>query len=278
MLFGDCMENWEKSEIECFEFLKNNYSKIGFEFERKGSANSTESDIILKKNGILCFYIESKMKTAQSGQFVLIFGNDNIFVYSDRNPHPKSNQATIIIDKMNENPLYYSNPGTKGVDLNMDKNYFYDWVIDYYKTIKKVKYVIVEKELGKTNSDNFLIFPIEHFHNYFDISAKFRVKKSGSTSPSQNNFAEIESLLKKANISFSNMNFSGKKLFISLVNKDKKFKLLGSEYDYQFNPISNNNFEIRRLSNTKNSNVIFSISLKNSQNELDLQRFQNEFN
>ena len=59
--------------------------------------------------------------------------------------------------------------------------------------------------------------------------------------------------------------------------KNDKFKIQAIHYDYQFNPIKDNLFEIRRLSNTKNANVIFSISLMKEQAENDLIEFESEF-
>ena len=60
----------------------------------------------------------------------------------------------------------------------MDKSYFYSWIFEFYKE-KGVKYFITEKEVGNNNmsSDNFIIFPIEHFNRYFDVTAIYRKKK-----------------------------------------------------------------------------------------------------
>ena len=272
------MENWYICEKECLEFFKKNYSSEDFVFEAEGGADSTKSDILLLNNGIPVFYIESKMKQAQCGQFV-VYQQDDRFVNSTRNRHNSSFSEDMIIDKMNEDFAYYANPGTSGKELKLEKSYYYDWILNYYDD-KKVKYFIVEKVVGKNilTSDNFIIFPIQHFHKYFDVSAKYRVKKSGSNSPSKNSLIEIEDTLKRNNLHYSNLHFNSTKLFVQIPARSEKFQMNGINYDYQFNPQNDGYFEIRRLSNTKNANVIFSISLMKAQEQRDLDKFNAEFN
>lgn len=272
------VENWKICEKECFEYLKKNFSSEKFTFEANGGSDSTKSDILLKKNGILCFFIESKMQEAQCGQFV-VRQEKNRFVNSENNRHQKNLVEDVIIDKMNETFDEYANPGTGGKNLNLDKSYFYEWIYNFYKS-KDVKYFIVEKLVGENNlsSDNFVIFPIQHFHKYFVVTGTYRVKKSGSTHPSQTNVLEIETCLNDEKISHSSITFKNNKAYIKLPEKKEKFQLKGIKYNYQFNPESNNNFEIRRLSNTNNANVIFSISLAKNQDADDLRNFKEEFN
>lgn len=107
------MENWEICEKECFEYLKLKYSNKNYNFEHNGGFDSTKSDILLKKDGIACFYIESKMQVAQCGQFV-VKQQQNRFVNSENNRHEKNFAEELIIDKMNKNFNLYINPGTKG--------------------------------------------------------------------------------------------------------------------------------------------------------------------
>lgn len=271
-------ENWKICEKECFEYLKKNFSSKKFTFEENGGSDSTKSDILLKKNGIQCFFIESKMQEAQCGQFV-VRQEKNRFVNSENNRHQKNLVEDVIIDKMNENFDEYANPGTSGKKLNLDNSYFYEWIYNFYKS-KDVKYFIVEKLVGENNlsPDNFVIFPIQHFHKYFKVSGTYRVKKSGSTHPSQTNILEIESCLNDEKISHSRITFKNDKAYIKLSEKREKFQIQGIKYDYQFNPEGYNIFEIRRLSNTNNANVIFSISLDKKQDVEDLRNFEAEFN
>ena len=261
-----------------FTIPQKDFSDSKYNFEAEGGSDSTKSDILLTKSGIAIFYIESKMKQAQCGQFV-VYQENSGFTNSTRNRHLTSFAEEIMIDKMNEKFASFANPGTAGKDLGLDKSYYYDWIMSYYES-KKVRYFIVEKEVGRKNfsADNFIIFPIQHFYKYFDATAKYRVKKSGSTSPSHNSIDEIEDIFKKNKISYSDLHFEDTKVFVSFPKKSEKFQLEGINYDYQLNPQGNGKFEIRRLSNTRNANVIFSISLIQDQQERDLEKFRLEFN
>ena len=66
-----------------------------------------------------------------------------------------------------------------------------------------LEYFIIEKEVGKNNmnTSNFIIFPIEHFPTYFDVTALYRCKKSGSSNPSEKTVKR--DLFKKQNEMFS---------------------------------------------------------------------------
>ena len=54
-----------------------------------------------------------------------------------------------------------------------------------------------------TKSDkDYIIFPIENFSCYFEVTAKYRMKKSGSSPLSDLSKNDFEEALKKANISY----------------------------------------------------------------------------
>ncbi len=272
------IKTWEICEQECFEFLKNNYEDNNIHFMIKGSSNSNISDIQVFKKNVACFFIETKMKQAQCGQFVVLPSKDGHFVYSTQNKYPACQQTNIIIDYMNNNYDYFLKPGTKGKELKLGKKFFYSWIINYYKAYKDVKYFIIEKECGRKNlsSDNFVIFPVEHLSKYVDVSATYREKKSGSSIPPYSSFSDIEKLLKNNNYSFESPSFYQGKVYIEIHDIMNTFKLKGQSHDYLFNHKINEIFEIRRLSNTRNSNVIFSIYLIHNQNMKDIYQFQQD--
>ena len=165
---------------------------------------------------------------------------------------------------MNRNFDAFHNVGTIGVNIAIDKKIFASWIIDYYKT-KNTKYFI-------TKGDNYIIIPLEKIDEYFDIKASYRVKKSGSSDPSNTNIGEIIYFLENYNIEFQ-LEINDKKLYIITVN-DIESKIKINNYTYQFNKISEYKYNVRRLSNTSNANVIFSIKLiKNHQEEKDLSLF-----
>jgi len=133
----------------------------------------------------------------------------------------------------------------------------------------------VSFEIWRMNGNDYVIFPIRKFPEYFDIVANFRVKKSGS-----GYVAKKDIDLVKQNILaiYPTAKFiqSGKKLYVEINEPFKKDKLIIKNYTYQLSKQSSNYFEVRRLSNTYNMNVIFAIKLIKAQDENDLIEFKSE--
>lgn len=275
------MEKWQKCEAECLKYLQTKYSKEGFSFEAEGGSNSTKSDILFKKFGAVAFYIESKMAQAQCGQFVAFPNNDSrTFEYSRQNAYSASIYSEQILEKMAEDYDRYKNPGTDGIDLLMDDSLFYSWIGEFYKE-KNVKYFIIEKDVGNNNmnSSNFIIFPIEHFQHYFNVSAKYRRKKSGSSNPTENDYSEITKVTKSEGFTITDFySNDGKHLLVKMNAAPGTYKIIGENHTFQFKNTSGNEFVVTRLSNTNNPNVIFSIGLIQEQQQRDLDKFEREFN
>lgn len=273
------MEEWQICEAECLHYLRTKYTTKNFNFELEGGHNSRRSDIIVTKGGIAFFYIESKKDQAQCGQFVA-FPNDATrqFDYSDSNLFPINNPTQEILENMANDFDTYKNPNTAGITLNMDVNYFYTWIKEFYRN-KGVKYFIIEKEVGTHNyaDDNFVIFPIENLQNYLSVEGKYRRKTSGSSNPTSKHYDEIKQIVIDKgykNISFFN---EGKYVFAKIDIYPKIYKFIGQTNTYQFKPVKDGIFSITKLSNTSNPNVIFSVRLKQDQLEADIERFKSEF-
>lgn len=273
-------ENWKICEKECFEYLKKNFSSEKFTFEADGGSDSTKSDILLKKNGIQCFFIESKMQQAQCGQFVVLQDDEKReFFYSPRNQYPENEQSRKIIDIMNERFDYYKNPGTKGRKLDMDKFYFNDWIFHNYTDNKNAKYFIIEKKQGCTSPNNFIIFPTHRLQKYASVNATYRAKRSGSANPSEKDFEDIVKAAKSEGFTVSSLCKKGKYVFCELNAKPATYKMMGDNHKYQFKYEVEKKFKITKLSKICNANVIFDISLHTniSQDEKDLETFKAEF-
>ncbi|MEI0487107.1 hypothetical protein [Brachyspira intermedia] len=249
---------WKIFEKECFNYLQDTYTNV--KFKHIGASDSTVSDIKVIDND---FFIEVKSAISQCGQFVVLEYN-NSFIYSNQNKTYINQYSKYIINYMNKNFDVFYNAGTRGVDININKDIFVSWIIDFYKT-KNTKYFI-------TKADNYIIIPLEKIYEYFDITACYRVKKSGSSNPSRKNIDEIVNFLKNNSIKFE-LEINSKKLYIiTEYNFNKKINI--NNYSYQFNNIDKNIYNVRKLSNTNNANVIFSIKLiKNYQEENDLRLF-----
>lgn len=260
------MKPGEEFEIRCHEYLKNSYGTSSTSFFLENSMDSTKSDIAVIKNGFTRFYIEAKDTEAQSGQFVLLPDEESrTFIFSPRNYSLPNEMTEIMIEYMNDNFDRYNNAGTTGESLDIDPSVFYDWVIEHYLN-KNVKYVISYK-------DSYVILPIRKFSSYFSIQANYRIKKSGSGEPSKKDFPVLKNAIQAIYPSASFLE-QGKKLFSTINDSIGLDKFILGGNTYYLSPRINGRYEIRRLSNTYNMNVIFSIQLKKPQDPLDLKEFE----
>lgn len=253
--------SWRTFEEECTAYLNEKY---GIKFEQQGESDSTVSDILYRGER-KAFYIEAKMHSAQCGQFVLLPDLKNgVFRYSPKNKTNENEYTRMIVDFMDSNFYEFCDSGTAGLDINMPKSVFYNWIINYYK--EKGAEFFITKDRGE-----FLIFPIDQFPKYFNVTAKYREKKSGSSSLNNSNRLDFECAMGIAGIDFS---FSG--LDIISDRYLDGTKVSGDKYDYLIRE-NGSNYKVRKLSNTRNANVIFSIELMNydvEQQKRDLIKFE----
>ena len=246
------MKDWEKFEISCTGYLNSSFGKYA-QFIHTGGSDSTKPDIAVVLNNGKRFYMEAKKCPAQCGQFVLIPDiKKRIFKYSDGNSEPLNFNSEAIIKHMNNFFDEYMNAGTAGKDicLNNGSAIFSEWIINSYKN-RGVRFIITDDEM---------ILPIEKFVSYFEVTACYRIKRSGSGNVGQKNINEISKYLKK-NFTIKDCFQQEKKLFISsdIDLHDRRFFFNETEYMISRRE---SKYEIRRLSNTFNANVIFSIGRK----------------
>lgn len=252
------MEAWKEFELDCNKYLNEKY---GNHFTHLGFSDSTVSDIKYE-NSEKIFYIEAKMPSAQSGQFVLLPDYENKkFLFSSRNKTEPNENTDFIINYMNQKFDMYSNYGTSGEKIDINQDVFGNWIINYYKQ-KGVEFFI-------TKGENFIIFPVEKYKDYFFISANYRIKKSGSTDVPLNRQQDV---IKQLNL--MNIQYELKDEFKLVSTQDlDRFKFSVGDFDYMVRKIEKNLYRIRKLSNTRNPNVIFSIKLIKEQDEKDLDNF-----
>ncbi len=264
------LQDWEIFEGECADYLNRKYSsKTACKFIPSGGHNSHEPDIHVRKGPDEIFSMETKMAGAQCGQFVL-FPNDTTmsFAYSSRNEFPINQFSERIIEEMEKNYFKYNTPSTKPLDF--DKKLFYDWVKNHYKVERGSRYLI-------TKGNNYVIFDIDKFEKYYDISAVFRIKKSGSTNPNNSDLEEIQTLLDLGSTENRNLHSDGHYVEVELPNfREDRLVRTGGKFDFLLKRTSGNTFRITKLSNTYNANVIFSISLKREQDQTDLLQFESD--
>ena len=267
------MKPGEQFEIDSHLYLKNKYETDSVKFIRHDTADSTGSDIEVFVKGKPSFFIEAKDTSAQSGQFVLLSDDTKKeFVFSPRNKSVQNEMTEIIINYMNSDYDRFNAAGTSGEILNINPAIFSNWIIGHYKQ-KNVKYVISKKSA-------MIICPIDKFSEYFEVSATFRIKKSGSSEPSAKYIdAVIEELNQKYGITnIYKQTINGKKKLFANASVDLcKVRFSLGKYTYYLSPQElEGNFEIKQLSNTRNKNVIFSISIKQEQQPSDLVTFETE--
>ncbi|UUD35099.1 hypothetical protein NPA07_04825 [Mycoplasmopsis caviae] len=246
------MNFWEIFEIEGTDFLNKMFSGKA-KFTRCGGTNSKNSDIMVEKQNGEIFYIEVKYCPAQSGQFVLLPNLDSKkFEYSPLNDSKINKYAQEIINHMNSKFQYYVKAGTSGKELifSNSQSIFSDWIKSHYKR-KKVRFILV---------NNFKLVDIENINEAFNISAKYRVKKSGTSNVSIKKQPEIIKYIQE-NYSIIKIVSSNKKLLVWSNFNLHNIRFNINNYEYLFSK-RDNCFEIRKLSNTFNASVIFSINIK----------------
>lgn len=259
------MESWKEFEKSCYNYLVRTYGGI-CKFEPLGESDSTYPDVRVRPNNGKPFYIETKESLAQCGQFVLFPDETRgVFEYSSGNKSPLNSYSQEIMNHMNRRFDDFANAGTRGQDINLPDSVFYGWIKKYYSD-KGVRFFI-------TKGSNYVILPIDRFEEYFSVSATYRIKKSGSADPSRTNVPEIISILNARGCRYELL-MDGKKMFVKATDNLSGLKLRGVKYTYLFNQTERGVYNIRKLSNTQNANVIFSISLKRGQDIRDLQEFE----
>lgn len=259
------MEAWEHFEYDCTSYLNGRYGDKA-SFIHQGSANSNVADIRCITNTGRIFYIEAKQCPAQCGQFVLM---PNVtmrkFVYSSGNSLQLNEYSQSIIDHMNNDFDAYKDAGTSGKDIIFDgcNDVFINWVKRAYEK-KKVEYFI---------TNNYRIFKLSELADNFIISAKYRVKRSGSKNVGDYRMIVVKQcILSKYGISSTRTDDG--KLFVSTGREMNNIKFDCGDYEYMFSK-RGSEYEIRQLSNTFNANVIFSVSLKNPGTDIS-NRFSDE--
>lgn len=256
---------WKQYEIKSCDFLNSNYSDLGFTFFNTGFSNSNESDVTISKNNIIVGNIESKLSPSQAGQFVICeYGQG--FGFSSKNVYPLNNYTTKIIEFINKNYYIYNKPSTKGVNLDCGDELLYNWVINHYKNNKKSDFIISSSNLDGYN----IIIPVEDIPKHFNISATVRNKKSGSRHLPKKLYDEcneiVSETMDKKGYSVSKIYSSDKKYILklneesTLSNNDLKFYL--GEHELYLSDIGNNEFAIKVCSTTNNTNIVFSLKLK----------------
>lgn len=261
------MDAWKSFEKECCDYLNRAYGNERVQFVWDGGSDSTSPDIMVFIDGRNAFNIEVKSPQAQSGQFVVLNENDEL-KFSPRNKSDIEDARPFLV-YMNANYEKYAVATTAGADLDMNPDEYNEWIIGHYLR-RRVKFVITK------DAFSFVILPIERYGEYFDTSCTYRIKKSGSAEVPQGVAESITRLFGGYSYRYD----LGKKLCIQSNRRySKGDRLTWGDYDYLVSAVlPDGALYIRRLSNTYNANVIFTINLKTGQKENDLEKFIRSIN
>lgn len=248
-------KDWEKFEIDCTDYLNKSFGKYA-DFIHKGGADSTLPDILVKlKSKPEEFYIEAKDTPAQCGQFVLLPNiNTKTFIYSKANVNKINDYAEIIIRHMNSKFDIFRNAGTSGEKIVFKncEDVFSSWIVNSYRN-RNVKCFI---------ANDFKFLPVDSFANSFDTTATYRIKRSGSSDVRSYYDNVIKYIrLNSHEYAVTDVKRKENKLFITSKKELHDVRFILSGHEFMFSK-RNDKYEIRKLSNTYNANVIFSISLK----------------
>ncbi len=261
------MNAWEQVEQDCVNYLQSKFSAYAT-FQQKGSADSTQSDIEVQCPNRQPFYIETKKLPAQCGQFVLLPNEQTkTFTFSPENDSKENTYTQAIISHMNTRFDAFLHAGTKGVPLNIDngEELFIGWILEHYKA-RNVQFFITDKHV---------LFPIEEFSKYFSVTAKYRIKKSGSQKTGKCYIPLVQAYLQKhSEYQIQSTYVKDNSLYVcsELPLQRKHFSITGCNYTLYFSK-KGQDYEIRRPSNTHHANVIFSISLKSAEKGLSDEQF-----
>lgn len=251
------MKKWEAFELACTDYLNRQFGEYA-EFVHQGGEDATVPDIFVKTKSGDTFYMEVKHTPAQCGQFVLLPDiATSTFVYSSKNVTPINPWANMIMEHVDQSFDVFREAGTAGKEIVFEQcqQVFSNWIIDAYKQ-KNVQYFI---------TNGFTVLPIDKFFDFFAVSAVYRIKRSGSTGIGKSRATLYGSLLsERCNYNITETRVVRDKLFVSSKENLHNVKFMDGGCEYMFSA-RGDEYEVRRLSNTYNANVIFSIGGKDTQ-------------
>lgn len=247
------MAIWEDFEIECTNHLNKLFGAYA-QFTHQGGSDSTVPDILAQTKSGKTFCIDAKHSPAQCGQFVLLPDiESHSFKYSKKNVNRLNVYAEQIMHHMNRRFDEYREAGTAGKDIQMtdESSIFSGWIIQTYRE-KGVQFFI---------SNHFTLLPVERLQRYFEVTAKYRIKRSGSNPIGKSRISSVLNYIYTHDYVITNHRTDVDKLFVQSHQNLHNVKFILQKHEYMFSQ-RDNDYEIRKLSNTYNANVIFSIKLK----------------
>ncbi|MEF9985439.1 MAG: hypothetical protein RR201_01555 [Malacoplasma sp.] len=259
------MKNWKNFEDDVASFFDEMLKDYSIAINKLGASDSTMSDVeIILKNNDKKFYIETKMPSSQTSQFVVDIENDK-FIYGAKNKFVSNEFSYRIIIFLNENYNLYKNVGQTGMFVPIPDDLAFGFIISNMKN-KNVEFII-----SIDSNNNKQIVSVEKFSDIFNVRTILRRKKSGSSSIPKKYYNDFQNSISKLYSNFEIIN-KDSKMFVKfnskLRNSDCYIEsdlLIDKKYFLSYK--DNDMYEVRLTSATNNPNIIFELSLKNDLDE-----------
>lgn len=257
-------ESWLVFEEDCRDFLTSKFGGLG-DFSLAGAQNSNVSDIKVTLPNGATFYIEVKENHAQCSQFVLIPDDTTQrFAYSTRNKLPMNPFTKRIIEYMNENYSVFSQAGKSGVRI--------DPLLAASAGHIRYQHMMKGVEFFMTKGDDYILLPVSLFAFYFDVIGMYRTKKSGSAPIPRKEEDPLNEYLRE-HCGFECQRV-GQDFTAPLVESMIKKEINIGGCRYAFADAGEQIMRLRKLGNTENGTVIFTVHLKKSVEGLPLSYFE----
>lgn len=264
------MKDWERFELECYEYLK---KKLGDSVKVKhtGGANSVQPDIVVNTN----IAIETKMSRAQSGQFVVGYddGADEAqsagFYLAKTCVGSIRPSTDVIIKILNTNQeKYLDDIASQGwTKIEAEETMLEDWIINHYLHTKNEKFLMT----GYLGGHKMLIKTTD-LGKYFKVKAIMRYKPSGTRAIAKYDLNNAQSLLNThltqlqntgtySRLKSENITLHGKHYYVELgenLNKDDRY--FGDDL-YYLSPQGSGKYSVKRRGTTNNITVVFALDL-----------------
>ena len=254
---------WREEEDDACEFLKQKFKAYFKRIKKVGGSNSTAPDIEVETMNDTVFNIEVKCARARGGQFALRDTSIS-FEFSRRNKSVDGEAAKKIVAYINQNYDPFVETGKTGASLEGmpgAPDVFSDWIRERLEAYN-VRFI-----LARPDRNDFLIIPVDRFKKSFDVSARCRLKASGSQRLS---IKAMNSLLNYLNNDLLPHVKGGETMKAEITTEGL---IIHKSGNLQFEYITLNGanyylsdqgdrYVVKKVSDTANYTVVFSLNLK----------------
>lgn len=222
-------------------------------------------------DGAELFWLDAKLSPAQGYQFVVRFV-DGCFQFSAENKTIPNKYSSKIIEHMNRNIDTYTNPGTAGYDVFCDEELITNWIISQCEA-KNVKFIVTSTQLDSFKA----IIPVRQIPEFFSITARYRVKRSGSRDVAikyrSSALKQLSLHLEEIGLNINNSYVDGKRTLAHIDSQDLlvgENLYFGENYYLSARRDNEGEYLIKQRGSTRNANIIFVLKYRGPQENLGI--------